>query len=195
MEPMMTSETLPTGPSGSSGSATGPRGSVPRPRIRSWAFTAVGAVLIAIAGAGTLAASGWDVRLSPVVALAAAGALATGLVLEVLGPAHLPTGRRHADPWRLRHAVPYAPPGRDTRVLRDASAITRELTARLPVPELHHRLAELAGDRLRTAYGVSLGDRRAPELLGDRAHALLTGPPQRLGLADLTHLLERIEDL
>ena len=173
-----------------------PRGTgVSRPRIRSWAFTAVGAVLIAIAGAGTLAASGWDVRLSPVLALAAAGALATGLVLEVLGPAHLPTGRRPADPWRLRHAVPYAPPGRDTRVLRDAGAITRELTAGLPVPELHHRLAELAEDRLRTAYGVSLGDRRAGELLGDRAHSLLTGPPRRLGVPDLTHLLERIEDL
>lgn len=163
--------------------------------MRSWVFTAVGAALLVIAGAGTLAASGWDVRLGPVIALATAGAVAVGLLLEVLGPSHLPTGRRPADPWRVRHAVPYSPPGRDTRVVRDAQAITRELTDRLPVADLHHRLAELTQDRLRTAYGVGLGDPRSRELLGEPAHALLTRPPRRLRLEDLTHVIERIEQL
>lgn len=168
-----------------------------RLRLRWWGSTAVGAALIAVTGAGTLAASGWDVRLGPVILLAVAGALAFALLLEVFGPAHLPTGHRHrhADPWRLRHAVPYAAPGRDARVLRDALAITREVSGREPVPDLHERLASLAQDRLRAAYGVDLGDHRSRELLGERAHTLLAGPPKRLRLADLTHIIDRIEEL
>lgn len=166
-----------------------------RPSLRWWAFTAVAAVLVAITGAGTLAASGWDVRLGPVIVLAVAGTLAFALLLEVFGPAHLPTGRRHVNPWRLRHAVPFAPPGRDTQVVRDAQAITRELMGSQPVPDLHTRLVGLAEDRLRAAYGLDLGDPRSRGLLGARAHTLLTGPPQRLRLEDLTHIVGRIEEL
>lgn len=167
------------------------------PRLRWWVFSSVGAVLIAVTGAGTLAASGWDVRLGPVLLLAASGALAFALLLEVFGPAQLPSGQRyrHLDPWRLRHAVPYTPPGRDAQVVRDAQAITRELGGRQPVIYLHDRLAALAQDHLRAAYRVGLGDPRSRELLGERAHTLLTGPSQRLRLEDLTHVIDRIEEL
>lgn len=192
----MTGATARAGRRGPRGAGTVRGWSTPlRSRIGSWLVTALGAALLATAGAGILAASGWDVRLGPVISLAIAGALAFGLVLEVLGPAQLPTGRRHADPWRLRHAVPYAPPGRDTRVLRDSQAITRELTGRELVPVLHQRLAELAQDRLHTAYRVNLGEPRARELLGERTHDLLTASPQRLGLDDLSNVIERIEAL
>lgn len=167
-----------------------------RTRLRWWVFTGVGAAPIAITGAGTLAASGWDVRLGPVVLIALTAAVAFGLLLEVFGPAQLPTAHRfrHVDPWRLRHAVPDAHQGRDTQMVRDAAAMRRVLIGGQQAA-LHDRLVGVAQDQVRAAYGLGLGDARSRELLGVRAHDLLTGPPRRLGTADVEHIIDRIEAL
>src|SRR5690606_24232978 len=104
-------------------------------------------------------------------------------------------GRDLTDPWHVRHAVPYAAPGRDLRVVLDARAITAELGGRRPNPDLHQRLRELAEARLRAAGAGALTDPQSAEALGERAFGLLTGAPRRLTPDDLTHVIDRIEEL
>lgn len=165
-------------------------------RSRPWVLVGIGAALLAVTGAGTLAALGHDVRIVPVVVIGIAGSLAISLLLDALGPAHLPTGRHHlADPWRVRHAIPFAADGRDHLVLLDARAMTAELGGRRPSPDLHDRLRWLARDQLRAAYALDIEDARSRELLGERVHGLLTGPPRRLAWQDLLDIVDRIEDL
>lgn len=170
----------------------------PRPpsRRRHWAWVGITTVFLVIVGGGTLLALGYTLRPVHLVLLSACGAVALAVLLVSLGPAQLAvTSGAREDPWHVRHAVPYSVPGRDLRVVRDAQAISEELSGRRPSPDLHDRLRSLAEDRVRRAYPIGLADPGARELLGDRAHRLLTGPPRRLSPADLTHVIDRIEEL
>lgn len=165
-------------------------------RSRPWVYLGVGALTIATAAAGMLLSLGYHLRPVQLALLALAGALALATLFAALGPAQRTAAlEQEADPWRVRHAVPYASPGRDLRVLRDAHTITAELAGRNPNPELHHRLRELAQEEVRAAYSLDLGSSGAQEVLGERAHELLTGPPRRLSPADLRHVIDRIEEM
>lgn len=168
----------------------------PPSRRRHWAWVGVTTVFLVIVGGGTLLALGHTLRPVHLVLLAACGAVALAILLVSLGPAQLATtSSDREDPWHVRHAVPYSSPGRDLRVVRDAQAISAELSGRQPSPDLHHRLRSLAEERVRGAYPLGLADPGAREMLGDRAHRLLTGPPRRLTPADLTYVIDRIEEL
>ena len=168
----------------------------PPSRRRHWSWVGVTTVFLLILGGGTLLALGHTLRPLHLALLAACGALALAVLLVSLGPAQLAvTSSDRGDPWHVRHAVPYSAPGRDMRVVRDAQAISEELSSRRPSPDLHDRLRSLAEDRVRRAYPIGLADPGAREMLGDRAHRLLTGPTRRLSPADLTYVINRIEDL
>ena len=81
------------------------------------------------------------------------------------------------------------------RIQQRLYCITAELGGRRPNPDLHQRLRELAEARLRAAGAGALTDPQSAEGLGERAFGLLTGAPRRLTPDDLTHVIDRIEEL
>lgn len=94
---------------------------------------------------------------------------------------------------------PVREPGEDGRLALLARVVGQHLDAREAGDGLHHRLVELADQRLMTRHGVGLraDPARAAALLGPELAALVAqpSPHPRLDLHQIDVLLSRIEAL
>ena len=110
-----------------------------------------------------------------------------GLVLDTLsdpGPS-----------WTVEVEQPSSRAVGDPRLGRYVGLLEAHLSARSDDAALRDRLGALTDQVLRQRHGIRLDDPRAIELLGPDVADVLTGPPRRLGLAEIDRCLTRIEDL
>ena len=123
----------------------------------------------------------------PLLLLVLMGVAATGLVVDGLGA--------EGQSWRVDMAHPATPPGQDPRFSLYLRTVEGHLTAATPDGTLRDRLAALAALRLEQRHGVAGPGPRRDELLGPDLTAVIDGPVRRLGRAELTRCVQRIEEL
>ena len=101
--------------------------------------------------------------------------------------------------WDRPDDDPVRPPGEDARLALLTRVVGQHLDARQVSDNLHHRLLDLADQRLMSSHGVSwrVDPERAGPLLGPELVALarLRPPYLRMTLQQIDVLLTRIEAL
>lgn len=123
----------------------------------------------------------------PLLLLVVVGVAAVGLVVDGLGG--------EGPSWRVDMARWATPPGQDHRLALYLRTLEGHLTAAAPDPGLRDRLAALAALRLEQRHGVVGPGPRRDALLGPDLTSVLDGPVRRLSRAEITHCVQRIEDL
>lgn len=161
-------------------------------RSRRWLVLTLCGVVVGTVAGGILHTAGYHLRLIPLILLATAGTLAIAVFIEGFGPAQPHKGGTES--WALTHAVPYAPPGRDSGVIRAARQVSDELRHG-PDEALHRRLRTAAQFALKSQHGINLADPGAADYLGADLQQLLTGRARRLRERDISRIIDRIEAL
>ena len=124
---------------------------------------------------------------APLLLLVVVGVAAAGVVLDGLGG--------DGPSWQVSMVRPATPPGQDRGFSLYLRSIEHHLSADTPDPGLRDRLARLAEMRLEQRHGVTGPGPRRDALLGPDLVAVLDGPVRRLGKAELTRCVDRIEEL
>ena len=129
----------------------------------------------------------FEPRAVPLLLLVLVGVAAVGLVVDGLGG--------DGPAWTVDMVRPATPPGQDPGLARYLRSIEHHLSADVPGPGLRDRLARLAELRLEQRHGVTGHGPRRDALLGPDLRSVLDGPTRRLGKAELTRCVQRIEEL
>lgn len=123
----------------------------------------------------------------PLLLLVVVGVAVVGLVVDGLG------GEEPS--WTVDMVRWASPPGQDHRLSLYLRTLEGHLTAATPDAGLRDRLATLAALRLEQRHGVVGPGPRRDALLGPDVTAVLDGPVRRLGRAEITRCVHRIEEL
>lgn len=87
------------------------------------------------------------------------------------------------------------PPGADRRLGVYVGVLESHRTSGEPDANLRDRLVELTDRRLAQRLGMTRSHPTAREILGEELLAVLEGPPRRLTISKIDHLVRRIEEL
>jgi hypothetical protein len=124
------------------------------------------------------------VRLSLLVAICTA---LLGLMVDALGGAE--------PSWRVEVERPSVRESGDPRLVRYVALLEAHLSSRTAEHALRDRLAVLTDQVLRQRHGLRRDDPRAVALLDPVLVGVLSGPPRRLGRAEIDRCLTAIEEL
>lgn len=153
---------------------------------RRWWFRLTVWALAAVALAAGFRWAGYDVDPLVLGLVSGVGAASVWLLVD--------TATDLAADWSRGTATGGWQPAGDRALASYARILEDHRAAKDPGPVLRDRLAVLARRRL-AVRGLALEEPAARELLGEAVWGALTGPPRRLGLAELETIMDGVEEL